>query len=150
MGYRFHKAAGIDIVYVPFKGTPATVNGLLTGSVELIYAANVTVAPLIESGKVRALAKLDRRAPPSMANIPTIADAAGLPTSRTCRSGSASSRRRARPSHHRQAARRRSSRSWPIPAIKERSERTALTDPPVRPKRSAPSSARRRSAGSRS
>jgi tripartite-type tricarboxylate transporter receptor subunit TctC len=79
MGYRFHKAAGIDIQYVPFKGTPATVNGLLTGSVQIIYAANVTVNPLIESGKVRGLAKLDRRSPASMANIPTLADAAGLP-----------------------------------------------------------------------
>jgi tripartite-type tricarboxylate transporter receptor subunit TctC len=79
MGYRFHKAAGLDIVYVPFKGTPATVNGLLTGSVQIIYGANVTVNPLIESGKVRALAKLDRNAPTSMANIPTLADAAGLP-----------------------------------------------------------------------
>jgi tripartite-type tricarboxylate transporter receptor subunit TctC len=79
MGYRFHKAAGIDIQYVPFKGTPATVNGLLTGSVQVIYAANVTVNPLIESGKVRALAKLDRRSPRSMASIPTLADAAGLP-----------------------------------------------------------------------
>src|SRR4029077_15304187 len=69
MGYRFHKAAGIDILYVPFKGTPATVNGLLTGSVQIIYAANVTVNPLIESGKVRALAKLDRRTPGSMENI---------------------------------------------------------------------------------
>ena len=35
MGYRFHKAAGLDIVYVPFKGTPETVNGLLTGSVQI-------------------------------------------------------------------------------------------------------------------
>jgi tripartite-type tricarboxylate transporter receptor subunit TctC len=78
MGYRFHKAAGLDIVYVPFKGTPETVNGLLTGSVQIIYAANVTVNPLIESGKVRALAKLDRRSPASMANLPTLADAAGL------------------------------------------------------------------------
>jgi tripartite-type tricarboxylate transporter receptor subunit TctC len=80
MGYRFHKAAGLDIVYVPFKGTPETVNGLLTGSVQIIYAANVTVAPLIESGKVRALAKLDSRTPPSMANLPTLAEAADLPT----------------------------------------------------------------------
>jgi tripartite-type tricarboxylate transporter receptor subunit TctC len=79
MGYRFHKAAGLDIQYVPFKGTPATVNGLLTGSVQIIYAANVTVNPLIESGKVRGLAKLDRKAPASMANVPTLADAAGLP-----------------------------------------------------------------------
>ena len=79
MGYRFHKAAGLDIVYVPFKGTPETVNGLLTGSVQIIYAANVTVNPLIESGKVRALAKLDRRTPARWRTSPTLADAAGLP-----------------------------------------------------------------------
>jgi tripartite-type tricarboxylate transporter receptor subunit TctC len=79
MGHLFHKAAGLDIVYVPFKGTPETVNGLLTGSVELIYAANQIVAPLIASGQVRALGKLDRDAPPSMAGIPTLAEAAGLP-----------------------------------------------------------------------
>ena len=79
MGHLFHKAAGLDIVYVPFKGTPETVNGLLTGSVQLIYAANQIVAPLIASGQLRALAKLDRDAPPSMADIPTLADAAGLP-----------------------------------------------------------------------
>ena len=79
MGHRFHKAAGLEIVYVPFKGTPETLNGLLTGSVDIIYASNVTVGPLIESGKVRALAKLDRIAPASMAGIPTLAEAAGLP-----------------------------------------------------------------------
>jgi tripartite-type tricarboxylate transporter receptor subunit TctC len=79
MGHLFHKAAGLEIVYVPFKGTPETVNGLMTGSVELIYAANLIVAPLIASGQLRALAKLDRDAPPSMADIPTLADAAGLP-----------------------------------------------------------------------
>ena len=73
MGYRFHKAAGLDIVYVPFKGTPETVNGLLTGSVQIIYAANVTVNPLIESGKVRALLSLTaaRRRSTSRLNIPT-------------------------------------------------------------------------------
>jgi tripartite-type tricarboxylate transporter receptor subunit TctC len=79
MGHLFHKAAGLDIVYVPFKGTPETVNGLLTGSVQLIYAANQIVAPLIANGQVRALAKLDRDAPPSMAGIPALSDAAGLP-----------------------------------------------------------------------
>jgi len=79
MGHLFHKAAGLDIVYVPFKGTSETVNGLLTGSVELIYAANQIVAPLVANGQARALAKLDRDAPPSMAAIPALADAAGLP-----------------------------------------------------------------------
>jgi tripartite-type tricarboxylate transporter receptor subunit TctC len=79
MGHRFHRAAGLDIVYVPFKGTPETVNGLLTGSVQLIYAANQIVTPLIASGKLRAIAKMDRNAPPAMAAIPSAADAADLP-----------------------------------------------------------------------
>jgi tripartite-type tricarboxylate transporter receptor subunit TctC len=79
MGYRFHKAAGLDILYVPFKGTPATVNGLLTKSVDLIYAANVIVTPLIESGQLRALAKMDGRPAPAAAELPSLADAAGLP-----------------------------------------------------------------------
>src|SRR5262249_27308996 len=79
MGDLFPKAPRLDHAYVPFKGTPETVNGLLTGSVELIYAANQIVAPLIVGGQVRALAKLDRDAPPSMADIPTLAEAAGLP-----------------------------------------------------------------------
>jgi tripartite-type tricarboxylate transporter receptor subunit TctC len=78
MGHLFHKAAGLDIVYVPFKGTPETVNGLMTGSVDLIYAATQIVSPLIESGQVRALAKLDRRTPPLLGNLPTLAEAANL------------------------------------------------------------------------
>jgi tripartite-type tricarboxylate transporter receptor subunit TctC len=79
MGHMFNRAANLDILYVPFKGTPETVNGLLTGSVDMIYAANLIVAPLIAAGQLRPLAKLDRDAPPSMADIPTLADAAGLP-----------------------------------------------------------------------
>jgi len=79
MGHMFNRAAGLDILYVPFKGTPEAVNGLLTGSVDMIYAANLIVAPLIATGHLRPLAKLDRDAPASMADIPTLADAAGLP-----------------------------------------------------------------------
>jgi tripartite-type tricarboxylate transporter receptor subunit TctC len=77
MGALFHKAAGLDIVYVPFKGTNETVQGLLTGSVDLIYAATVVVGPLIESGRIRALAKLDSR-PTPYPEVPTLAQAAGL------------------------------------------------------------------------
>jgi len=79
MGHIFHRAAGLDIVYVPFKGTPETVNGLLAGSVDLIYAANLIVAPLIADGRLRAIARLDHDAPPALAHIPVLADAAALP-----------------------------------------------------------------------
>jgi tripartite-type tricarboxylate transporter receptor subunit TctC len=77
MGALFHKAAGLDIVHVPFKGTAETVQGLLTGSVDLIYGATVVVGPLIESGQIRALAKLDSRRTP-YPELPTLADAADL------------------------------------------------------------------------
>jgi tripartite-type tricarboxylate transporter receptor subunit TctC len=50
-GLLFNKAAGIDTVYVPFKGTAETVQGLLTGSVDMVYAATVVAGPLIESGR---------------------------------------------------------------------------------------------------
>jgi tripartite-type tricarboxylate transporter receptor subunit TctC len=77
MGLLFHKAAGLDIVHVPFKGTAETVQGLLTGSVDLIYGATVVMGPLIESGQIRPLAKLDSRRSP-YPELPTLADAAGL------------------------------------------------------------------------
>jgi tripartite-type tricarboxylate transporter receptor subunit TctC len=77
MGVLFHQAAGLDIVHVPFKGTNETVQGLLTGSVDLVYAATVVVGPLIESGQIRALAKLDSR-PTPYPEVPTLAAAAGL------------------------------------------------------------------------
>jgi tripartite-type tricarboxylate transporter receptor subunit TctC len=76
-GLLFNKAAGIDTVYVPFKGTAETVQGLLTGSVDMVYAATVVAGPLIESGKVRALAKLDGRNEP-YPQVPTLAAAASL------------------------------------------------------------------------
>jgi tripartite-type tricarboxylate transporter receptor subunit TctC len=79
MGHLFHKAAGLDIVYVPFKGTAETTTGLLTGSADLIYAATLIVSPLIESGQLRALAKLDSRTPAVLGDLPTLAQAAGLP-----------------------------------------------------------------------
>ena len=78
MGHLFHKAAGLDIVYVPFKGTPETTQGLLAGSVDLVYASTVIAVPLIKGGQVRALARLDHREIPALAGVPLLKDAAGL------------------------------------------------------------------------
>jgi tripartite-type tricarboxylate transporter receptor subunit TctC len=76
-GVLFNKAAAIDVVYVPFKGTTETVQGLLTGSVDMIYAATVVAGPLIASGKLRALAKLDGRREP-YPGLPTLSAAGNL------------------------------------------------------------------------
>src|SRR6516162_7562359 len=78
MGHLFHKAAGLDILYVPFKGTPETTQGLLAGSVDLVYASTVIAVPLIRGRQVRAIARLDHRELPALAGVPVLADAAGL------------------------------------------------------------------------
>src|SRR5262249_23134899 len=78
MGVMFNKAAGVDIVYVPFQGTPETLQGLMTGSVDLIYAASAIVMPLAASGQIRLLAKMDGRRHPSLPDLPTVASAAGF------------------------------------------------------------------------
>jgi tripartite-type tricarboxylate transporter receptor subunit TctC len=77
MGVLFNKAASIDVVYVPFQGTAQTVQGLLTGSADMVYAGTVVIAPMIESGKARALAKLDSRREP-YPDVPTLAAAGDL------------------------------------------------------------------------
>jgi tripartite-type tricarboxylate transporter receptor subunit TctC len=78
MGYVFNKAAGIQVQYIPFRGTPATVQGLLTKSVDMVYAATSIALPLVADGKLRALARLDSRSFPSVKDIPTLREAAGL------------------------------------------------------------------------
>src|SRR5579863_5001605 len=77
MGVLFNKAAGIDVVYVPFQGTAQTVQGLLSHSVDMVYGGTVVVGPMIAGGKARALAKLDLRKEP-YPDVPTLAAAADL------------------------------------------------------------------------
>jgi len=78
MGYVFNKAAGIQVQYIPFRGTPATVQGLLTKSVDMVYAATSIALPLVAEGKLRALARLDSRSFPAVKDIPTLREAAGF------------------------------------------------------------------------
>ena len=78
MGFLFNKAAGIQVQYVPYRGTPATVQGMLTKSVDMVYAASSIAMPLVADGKLRALARLDSRTFPTMKDIPTLREAAGF------------------------------------------------------------------------
>jgi tripartite-type tricarboxylate transporter receptor subunit TctC len=78
-GLEFAKAAGIEVVLVPYKGSSEVVHGLLTGSVDFIVDGVAASLPLIQSGKLRPLAKLNKRPLSSLPDVPFIADASGLP-----------------------------------------------------------------------
>jgi tripartite-type tricarboxylate transporter receptor subunit TctC len=79
-GALFRRAAGIDVVHVPYKGAPESVLAVLRGEVQFYFAPINLAKELAEAGKVRALAVATPARNPSMPNVPTFAEA-GLPFS---------------------------------------------------------------------
>jgi tripartite-type tricarboxylate transporter receptor subunit TctC len=78
-GYLFNREAGIELQYIPFNGSPPTVQGLLSGAVDYIVDGAATSLPLIQSGKLRALAKLNSRPLPALPDLRPLAVEAGIP-----------------------------------------------------------------------
>jgi tripartite-type tricarboxylate transporter receptor subunit TctC len=78
-GYTFAKMAGFDAQLIPYKGSAEVVQGLLTGSVDFIVDGVASSLPLIQSGQFRPLAKLNNRPLTPLPDLPSLADAAGMP-----------------------------------------------------------------------
>jgi tripartite-type tricarboxylate transporter receptor subunit TctC len=78
-GYLFNREAGIDVQLVPYKGSAEVVQGLLTGAVDYIIDGVASSLPLIQSGKFRALAKLNSRPLPALPDVQPLSVAAGMP-----------------------------------------------------------------------
>ncbi len=78
-GYLFAREAGIAVQLIPYKGSADVVQGLLTGSVDFIVDGVAASLPLIQSGKLRALAKLNSRPLPVLPALEPLAVAARLP-----------------------------------------------------------------------
>lgn len=54
--YEFEKSAGVNVTQIPFKGTSPALADVLAGHVDLMFAPVNGARPLIQSGKLRALA----------------------------------------------------------------------------------------------
>ena len=74
----FRRVAGIDIVHVPFKGGAPAVQSVLAGDTQLSFATPPSVLPLVQAGRLRALAVTSRERTPLVAGVPGMAEA-GLP-----------------------------------------------------------------------
>jgi tripartite-type tricarboxylate transporter receptor subunit TctC len=77
-GELFKKAAGLDVVYVPFKGSNAVLPALLSGEIELAVDGLSTYLPHIREGRVRALATVGPKRQAEIPDVPTVREA-GLP-----------------------------------------------------------------------
>lgn len=71
----FALLAGVKLLHVPYKATPAAVTDLLGGQVDLMFLDPPTAVPMIEAGKLRALAVGSARRHRRLPDVPTLAEA---------------------------------------------------------------------------
>jgi tripartite-type tricarboxylate transporter receptor subunit TctC len=74
----FAQKAGIDTVLLPYNGSAEVAHGVLTKSVDYVFDGPSAVLPLIKSGDLRALAKLDDRLLAALPDVPTLAASTGV------------------------------------------------------------------------
>ena len=70
--------AGIDLQHIPFKGTAPAMTELLSGRISALFSNLLTAKPLIEAGKLRALAISGPARVSTLPDVPTVAEA-GVP-----------------------------------------------------------------------
>jgi tripartite-type tricarboxylate transporter receptor subunit TctC len=74
----FKHMAGVNIVWIPYKGGGPAMNAMLAGEVQLSFGTAAGVAPHTKSGRLRALAVTSAQPSALLSGLPTIA-ASGLP-----------------------------------------------------------------------
>src|SRR5262245_3156595 len=65
-------AANIDMLQVPYKGTPAAMTDLLGGHVDMFFIGTQIALPLVQEGKLRALAVTGKERWKGMPDVPTM------------------------------------------------------------------------------
>ena len=78
-GARFATAARLDVVHVPFVGQGNVVAALLGGQIDFFFNQSGPAIPMIKQGQVRGLAVTTRARIPALPDVPTVAEACGLP-----------------------------------------------------------------------
>ena len=66
--------AAIDMVHVPYKGSPQYTVDLIAGRIDLVIAAAGALLPQIKTGRLRLLAVSSSTRDPAMPDVPTIAE----------------------------------------------------------------------------
>lgn len=72
---RFRMGAGIEVVHVPFKGTPEALTEIISGRVDYYFCPVNAVLPLIESKKLIALATGSSKRSLALPDLPTSVEA---------------------------------------------------------------------------
>ncbi len=74
----FLRVAGVDMVHVPYKGGGPAVQSVLAGDTQLSFATPPSVLPMVQAGRLRALAVTSRNRTSLVPGVPGMEEA-GLP-----------------------------------------------------------------------
>ncbi|MFO1312141.1 MAG: tripartite tricarboxylate transporter substrate binding protein [Burkholderiales bacterium] len=66
--------AGVDIVHIPFNGSPPAVTSTVQGETQMLFAVMQPLLPQVQAGKLRALAVTSAQRFPLLPDLPTIAE----------------------------------------------------------------------------
>jgi tripartite-type tricarboxylate transporter receptor subunit TctC len=78
-GAMFAHQAGLDMVHVPYKSGSNAATDLLAGHITSMFEMGYAALPSIEAGKIKAIAVTSSRRIELLPDVPTLAEAAGLP-----------------------------------------------------------------------
>jgi len=71
----FNAMSGTSMTHVPYKGVSPAELDLVAGTVSLMFDSITTAAPMVKSGKLRAIAVTGTQRAPSFPELPTVAEA---------------------------------------------------------------------------
>lgn len=74
-GEKFKAAVGIQAIHVPYRGTPEAVNDVIAGRVDWFFLPLPLALPMVQAGKLSALAISADRRSASLPDVPTTAEA---------------------------------------------------------------------------
>jgi len=75
----FAQRAGIRLQHIPYRGSAPAMADLIAGNVKLMFDSLAAALPHIRAGRVRALGVTSAARMPQAPEVPTVAEAAGLP-----------------------------------------------------------------------
>jgi tripartite-type tricarboxylate transporter receptor subunit TctC len=71
LGEMLKRAAGIDLVHVPYRGAGQSVTDLLAGQVQMIFETTAILLPHVEGGRLRPLAVATEQRSAQLPDVPT-------------------------------------------------------------------------------
>ena len=77
-GELMNKMAGTDVQHVPYRGSAPAVTDVAVGAVTMSFSSLAAALPLIQAGKIRAVAVTSRERMPQLPDVAPLADAPGL------------------------------------------------------------------------